>query len=258
MSDDEADEIWSSSNERMFGEGKYMSTSTPNNVSSFTGGNTLKVVAEIQHTGGMQHVNLALDTQSDVTTCLRAYLINIKSIVPDEVTGIGGSSIFAEEGTLQVYSELKGHSISVPALVAQQHQLPSGCVALLGVTAMQELEIAIDKHLKLPQYSPLICHLGEKRLREWLMHHPDSSIDTRPFDLEAIQICPDLALDQIKRVKAVIKQYEKVFEGHENTLTKPFATEPITLKFKENAQPQSIPQPNSVQKSFDLRVNYFE
>jgi hypothetical protein len=84
MSDDEADEIWSSSNERMFGEEKYLSASTPN-VSSFTGGNTLKVVAEIQHTGGMQHVNLALDTQSDVTTCLRAYLINIKSIVPDEL-----------------------------------------------------------------------------------------------------------------------------------------------------------------------------
>ena len=129
---------------------------------------------------------MALDTQSDVTTCLRAYLINIKSIVPDEVNGIGGSSIFAEKGTLQVYSELKGYSISVPALVAQQHQLPSGCVALLGVTAMQQLDIAIDKHLKLPQYSPLICHLGEKRLREWLVHHPDSSIDTRPIDLEAI------------------------------------------------------------------------
>jgi transposase InsO family protein len=75
------------------------------------------------------------------------------------------------------------------------------------------------------------------------MHHPDSSIDTRPFDLEAIQICPDLSSDQIKKVKAIIKQYEKVFEGHENTLPKPFATEPITLKFKENYQPQSIPQP---------------
>jgi hypothetical protein len=102
MSDEEADEIWRLSNARMFGEGKHLSTSMPN-VSSFTGGNTLKVVAEIQHTGGMQHVNLALDTQSDVTTCLRAYLTNIKSIVPDEVNGIGRSSIFAKEGILQVY-----------------------------------------------------------------------------------------------------------------------------------------------------------
>ncbi len=117
MSDDEADEIWNLSNKRMFGEGKHLSTTMPD-VSSFTGGNTLKVIAEIQHTGGMQHVNLALDTQSDVTTCLRAYLTDIKAIIPDEVNGIGGSSIFAEEGILHVYSELKGYTIAVPALVA--------------------------------------------------------------------------------------------------------------------------------------------
>ncbi len=41
----------------------------------------------------------------------------------------------------------------------------------------------------------------------------------------------------------VIQKYAKVFEGHENSLPKPFAIEPITLKFKPNAQPQSIPQP---------------
>jgi hypothetical protein len=39
MSDDEADEIWRLSNERMFEEGKHLSTSMPD-VSSFTGGNT--------------------------------------------------------------------------------------------------------------------------------------------------------------------------------------------------------------------------
>ncbi len=108
---------------------------------------------------------------------------------------------------------------------------------------MQELEIAIDKHLRLPQFSPLSCHLGEKKLREWLLHHADSSIDTKPFDLEAIQICPDLTPEpeQIKRVKAVIKQYEKVFEGHENTLPIPFATEPITLNLREMPSPSPFP-----------------
>ena len=30
----------------------------------------IKVIAEIEYTGGMQHVNLVLDTQSDVTTCV--------------------------------------------------------------------------------------------------------------------------------------------------------------------------------------------
>ncbi len=61
------------------------------------------VESKIQYTGGMQHVNLVLDTLSDVTTCLRAYLTDIKPIVPDEVNGIGGFSIFAEEGALHVY-----------------------------------------------------------------------------------------------------------------------------------------------------------
>jgi hypothetical protein len=92
--------------------------------------------------------------------------------------------------------------------------------------------VAIDKHLRLPRFAPLICHLGEKKLREWLTHHPDSTIDTAPFDLDAIQINPDLTPDQIRQVKAVIKQYATVFEGHENSLPKPFATEPIVLKFK--------------------------
>ena len=44
------------SNEVMFKEGQHLSSSM-SDVSSFTGGNTLKVVAEVQHTGGMQHVN---------------------------------------------------------------------------------------------------------------------------------------------------------------------------------------------------------
>jgi hypothetical protein len=118
-----------------------------------------------------------------------------------------------------------------------------GCVALLGVPALLELEVAVDKHLRLPQFSPVICHLGKKKLREWLVHHPDASIDTSPFDINAILICPDLQPEQIREVKAVIRKYEKVFEGHEKSLPKPFATEPITLKFKPDAQPQSVPQP---------------
>jgi hypothetical protein len=116
-------------------------------------------------------------------------------------------------------------------------------VALLGVPALLQLEVALDQHLRLPRFSPLICHLGEKKLREWLVHHPDSSIDTAPFDLNAIQINPELTSDQIQAVKKIIQKYANVFEGHENSLPKPFATEPITLKFKPDAQPQSIPQP---------------
>ena len=166
--------------------------------------------------------------------------MDVHPIVPDEVNGVGGSSSFSEEGTLYIYSELRGQRVALPALVAPPHRLPSECVALLGVPALLELEVAVDRHLRLPRFSPLECHLGEKKLREWLIHHPDSSIDTSPFDINAIQICPSLSADQIKSVKEVILKYAKVFEGHENSLPKPFATEPITLKFKSDAQPQSI------------------
>ncbi len=101
----------------------------------------------------------------------------------------------------------------------------------------------LTKHLKLPGFSPLIYHLGEKKLREWLEHHPDASSDTKPFDIKSILINPELAQDQISRVKATIREYAHVFEGHKNSLPKPFNTEPITLKLKSDAKPQSIPQP---------------
>ena len=80
-------------------------------------------------------------------------------------------------------------------------------------------------------------------MREWLEHHPDAAPDTRPFDIESIKICDHLSDDEISRVKAVIRAHAHVFEGHENSLPKPFNTEPITLKFKPGATPQSIPQP---------------
>jgi hypothetical protein len=192
---------------------------------------------------GKLESKIASDTQSDVTTCLREYLSDVHPVIPDIISGCGGSSNFTEEGTLNVYSQAQQQVIALPALVASAYQLPLECVALLGVTALLDLEVAVDQHLALPRFSPLICHLGEKRLREWLIHHPDSAVDTSPFDLNQIQINPKLSANQIARVKAVILKFAKVFEGHENSLPKPFATEPIILKMKPNAKPQSIPQP---------------
>ncbi len=255
LSDDEADAVWEAGSGRLFGEARHLS-STPD-VSSFTGGNTLKVTVEIHHSakGGPVKVKVALYTQSDVTTCLRQYLMDVHLIQPDEVSGVGGSASFTEEGTLYIFSEPKGQCVAIPALVSPLHQLPVECAALLGVPALLQPEVALDQHLRLPRFSPLICHLGEKKLREWLVHHPNSSIDTAPFDLNTIQINPELTFDQIQVVKKVIQKYANVFEGHENSLPKPFATEPITLKFKPDAQPQSIPHPrwNVAQKEIVTR-----
>jgi hypothetical protein len=130
--------------------------------SSFTGGNTIKVLADIEHPfTGRQESKLALDTQSDVTTCLREFLSDIRPIVADVVSGCGGAANFDEEGILSVYSSSEGRLVPLPALVAAPYQLPLDCVALLGVPALLGLEVAVDQHLALPRFSPLVCHLGK-------------------------------------------------------------------------------------------------
>jgi hypothetical protein len=238
VNDEDADDTWREGTSRLFG------SLPPLEPSSFTEGNTLKATVEIQHPyTGKHQARVALDTQSDVTTCLREYLVDVHAIVPDVVDGCGGSAQFTEEGTLFVFSHHERNSVMVPALVALPHQLPSDCVALLGVPALLALEVAIEQHLKLPQFSTLQCHLGEKKLREWLEHHPTDSVDQSPFDLNSIQINPALTNAQIRRVLELIRRCGTVFEGHQNSLPKPFAAEPITLKFKQDAKPQSIPQP---------------
>jgi hypothetical protein len=127
------------------------------------------------------------------------------------VSGCGGSAEFNEEGTLHIYSQSQQQRVALPALVAPRHQLPFDCIALLGVPALLELEVVVDQHLALPQFSPWICYLGEKKLREWLVHHPDSTVNTSPFDFEAVQINPRLSPEKIAKVKAVIRKYAKVF-----------------------------------------------
>jgi hypothetical protein len=229
VSDDEANRDWQEGTQLLFGP------AIPPGPSSFTGGNTIKATVEVHHpVHGKSQQKVALDTQSDVTTCLREYLSDVHPVLPDTVSGIAGEVVFSEEGTLNVFSAAQRRRVALPTLVAPRHQIPFGCIALLGVPALQQLEVAVEQHLKLPHFSPLICHLGEKKLREWLEHHPDKAVDTSPFDLSQIQINPALKPEEISRVKEVIRKYARVFEGHENSLPKPFATdESIILKMNE-------------------------
>jgi hypothetical protein len=256
MSDEDADLTWQESNDRLLGSSHIgwdpaeessppsRHSPLPPSPSSFAGGNTIKVSAQIGR-GSAEHSSfkVSIDTQSDESTALKEHLTDVRGIVPDEVHGLSGSAQFTQEGRLHIWSASRQQTVSLPVLVAARHQLPFDCIALLGVPAILKLEIAVEKHLKLPQFSPLICHLGEKKLREWLEHHPDAAPDTKPFDIKSILVNPELTREQISRVKATIREYAHVFEGHENSLPKPFNTEPITLKLKADAKPQSIPQP---------------
>ncbi len=40
-----------------------------------------------------------------------------------------------------------------------------------------------------------------------------------------------------------LDEYSDVFAGEQDSLPRPFTAEPVTLKFVENAEPQSIPEP---------------
>jgi hypothetical protein len=91
--------------------------------------------------------------------------------------------------------------------------------------------------------APLQCFLGEKALREWLDANDGASVDTKPFDLEAIEINPDLPPAIISRVKGIIRQHAAVFGSSSGTLPKPFDAAPVELNFREGFVPLSVPEP---------------
>jgi hypothetical protein len=107
---EEADLIWRQ------GTRSFTGAHSPLSQSSFTGSITLKVMADVEHPRtGKTEAKVALDTQSDVTTCLREYLSDIRPIIPDTVSGCGGSaSEFDEEGTLHIYSQSQQQRVALP------------------------------------------------------------------------------------------------------------------------------------------------
>jgi hypothetical protein len=101
--DDDADRIWTDATESLLGSSSLSPSSQPFLLaaSSFTGGNILKVTAELAHPSQPSRIQakIAIDTQSDVTTALREYLTDVREIVPDpdQLSGVGGESSFNEE-----------------------------------------------------------------------------------------------------------------------------------------------------------------
>jgi hypothetical protein len=82
------------------------------------------------------------------------------------------------------------------------------------------LDVAVEQNLKLPQFVPLICHLGKKKLRMVRASTLLCLLLTlaRPFDIESIKICDQLTDEETARVKVVIRAHAHVLEGHDNSL----------------------------------------
>jgi hypothetical protein len=174
-----------------------------------------------------------------VTLASRSLLINVHP-THTNVRGVGAATKFEEEGLLRIMVD--GECVQMPALAASKEQLPTACLALLGMPAIGALNISLDAQ-RVEQDQPLICYLGEKKLREWWDHNSDKSVDTKPFDRSKIKICPDLPAAVIQRVKQIIDEHHDVFEGIENTLPKPFNAKPVELNFKIGFRPRSIAEP---------------
>jgi hypothetical protein len=121
-------------------------------------------------------------------------------------------------------------------------QLPFGCDVLLGVLGVDDLGVKLDSHRgKTPK--ALECNVGEKTLRVWLDANGIQEVANVSIDINEVDVCPSLPEDMKAKVRELISRYADVFAGHQNSLPKPFAAEPVELKFVANPEPQSIPQP---------------
>jgi hypothetical protein len=114
---------------------------------------------------------------------------------------------------------------------------------VLGIPGVEIMGVDVSAQLT-ADTRELQCHLGEKALRAWCeANEGRASVDTKPFDLNAIKINPALPPSMISRVKALLLKHADVFDSPDGKLPKPFNTEPVRLNFVPNAQPQSIPEP---------------
>ncbi len=63
------------------------------------------------------------------------------------------------------------------------------------------------------------------------------------FDISEVAISPDLPSEINIKLRALLSEYRDVFAGEQDSLPKPFAADPVQLKFVANPEPQSVPEP---------------
>jgi hypothetical protein len=209
---------------------------------SFSAGRALRAVVRIVQEGETttrEHI-CCLDSGSDVNLA-RRYLLHDVHRIDSETIAISSEEVqFEEEGTLFLLTA--GQVKGVPALVATAAQLPYECEVLLGVPGVDDLGIHLDDH-RGHQIRRLECNVGERTLRAWLELNSAKTVSTVSFDIDEVKISPDLPEDIKRKVRLLIADYEDVFAGEQDSLPKPFAAEPVELKFISDPEPQSVPEP---------------
>jgi hypothetical protein len=212
---------------------------------SFVAGRAIRATVEVLQEGETQPIQVlgCLDSGSDVNLANRFILHDVHQIAWEDVSNCGDSTEFTEEGTLWVFTS--GSVRRIPALVATGAQLPFGCDVLLGIPGVDDLGVKLDSHRgKVPEV--LECHVGEKTLRVWLEANGTHEVAKVSFDIDEVDVCPSLPESmkaRVARVRELIARHADVFVGLQNSLPKPFAADPVELKFVANSEPQSIPEP---------------
>ncbi len=169
-------------------------------------------------------------------------LHNVRKIERESVSTCGDETVFVEEGTLVLL--VSGTIRKVPALVAvsPESQLPFGCDVLLGVPGVDDLDVRLDEH-RAAKPKQLQCHVGEKTLRTWLEANGAQEVAKVSFNVDDVLVSPDIPEAMQLKVRRLLVEFSDVFAGEQDSLPKPFAAAPVELKFVENPQPQSVPEP---------------
>jgi hypothetical protein len=217
----------------------YMNLLRP---SSFIAGRAMRATVQVLQEGeATSHDYLCcLDSASDVNLASRHLLHGVRRIEQEAISNCRDETEFVEEGILCLL--VSGSVRGVPALVASEAQLPFACDVLLGVPGVDDLDIRLDDH-RAKKPKRLECHVGEKTLRAWLDVNGSNEVAKVSFNIEKVAINPDLPEAFQSRVRKLLEEFEDVFAGEQDSLPKPFAAEPVELKFVENPKPQSVPEP---------------
>ena len=150
----------------------------------------VRVVQQGQTTTS-EHI-CCLDTGSDVNIAVRYLLHDVRRVDVVPIRTSSKEARFKEEGTL--FLLVAGTVKGVPALVATPAQLPDQCEVLLGVPGVDDLGVQLDDH-RGTKIRRLECFVGERTLRTWLDANGTKEVAKISFDINEVQICPNLPED---------------------------------------------------------------
>jgi hypothetical protein len=210
--------------------------------SSFVGGRSMRATVQVIQEGEArtQEYLCCLDSASDVNLAKRHLLHDVRRIESEAINNCGDETRFTEEGTLRLF--VSGSVRELPALAASKAQLPFECEVSLGVPGVDDLGIRLDDH-RARKKKRLECHVGEKTLRTWWEVNGSQEVVKVSFDIDEVEVNPDLPDDFQRKVRRLLEEFRDVFAGEQSSLPKPFAADPVELKFVEDPKPQTVPEP---------------